>query len=469
MSEVVAHGSRRWVPGNRWDLVADEVRASSSSSPPSAHDATSVAVIVAYFEQPASLQRCYAAVAGSALDPQRHELIVVDDGSSSPPPRPPTNFPLPVHVVRQADLGCRPGAARNLGAATTDADVLVFLDADTLPGPGCIARLAAWPGIVPDVLVVGRRRHVDLSGWSPAETVAWLNGDRAPPPARPDPMWLADGYRQTGDLLDADDRSFRYVISAVMACHRSLFDDVGGFDADRAEYGGEDWDLAYRAFNNGALLVHEPEAVAWHDEPDWGWRDGRLEQKNTETLWLSSAIPEPSSRGAGLIRRYSDVLVVLDPKDACTDGQLVATLLSLLDALGDVAVHVPPDLSADVRAAVRADPRVRPRPPDRNELLRARTLVTLTTAATWDRHGLGDVIDEVRPGRCGVITLHDGHRLVACVESTRARGRRRRASAFGVTAEALAALFTTKARVAEDVGLRPLRDDVDLAALFGRW
>ena len=70
-----------------------------------------------------------------------------------------------------------------------------------------------------------------------------------------------------------------------MACHRSLWDDIGGFDASRDEYGGDDWEFAYRAFNNGAVLVHDPTAVAWHDEPDWSDRDGG--SKNDETLWLA--------------------------------------------------------------------------------------------------------------------------------------------------------------------------------------
>jgi len=464
MSEVVALGPLRWVPGNRWDLVAPEVRAPSFS-----HDAPSVAVIVPYFEQPASLQRMYAAVATCPLDPHRHQVIVVDDGSSTPPPPPPADYPLPVRILHQPDRGCRPGAARNLGAAANTAQVLVFLDADTLPGPDCITRLVAWPAIVPDALVVGRRRHVDLSGWSPTATVEWLNGQRPSPPTRTDPTWLEEGYRRTGNLLAADDRSFRYVISGVMACHRTLFDDVGGFDADRADYGGEDWDLAYRAFNNGAVLVHEPEAVAWHDEPDWGSRDGRLEAKNAETLWLSTAIPEPTTRGVGLLRRYADVVVVLDVADGCTDGQLVATLMSVIDGLVDVAVHLPPKVSADVRAAVGADPRVRLRPPDRDELLRARTVITLLTTATWDARGIDAAVSEVRPTRCDVITIEDGGHVVARVESTRARGRARRARALGVPDAEAATLFYRKTIVADDVGLSALTDGVDLDALFSRW
>ena len=136
-----------------------------------------VAVVIPYFEQADSLRRMYAALSMAGLDRRHHEVVVVDDGSRRPPPPPPAGLDVPVRIIRQADRGCRPGAARNLGAGATSADVLVFLDADTLPCPSTIRRLAAWPVVLPDALVVGRRHHADLGGWSPADVVDWF-GER---------------------------------------------------------------------------------------------------------------------------------------------------------------------------------------------------------------------------------------------------------------------------------------------------
>ena len=88
----------------------------------------------------------------------------------------------------------RPAAARHLGVPRSEAELLVFLDPDTLPAPEAIARLAAWPATIPDALVVGRRHHVDLAGWDPeaprrgsAATARHRSGS--------DPAWLDDGYR----------------------------------------------------------------------------------------------------------------------------------------------------------------------------------------------------------------------------------------------------------------------------------
>ena len=157
MSTPVTDGTRWWVPGNRWDLVREHVALPAASR---------VAIIIPYFEQPDSLQRMYAALHVGAPNAS-WEAVVVDDGSRRPPPAPPALLARRVRVLRQEDRGVRPGAARHLGVAATDAEVLVFLDADTLPAATTVERLGAWPATIPDALVVGRRRHVDLDGWDP--------------------------------------------------------------------------------------------------------------------------------------------------------------------------------------------------------------------------------------------------------------------------------------------------------------
>jgi GT2 family glycosyltransferase len=451
---VVERDGRIWLPDNRWDLVAGRV----GTAPP-----RRVAVVVPYFEQPASLSRMYAGLA--SLDPQQHQLVVTDDGSArSPAAPPPPGYPLQVTLVRQEDRGCRPGAARNLAVAATDAEIIVCLDADTVPAVGTVERLAAWPGLIPDALVVGRRGHVDLTGWSPADAVAWLAGRRPAPPARPDPAWLDDGYRRTRDLLDADDRSYRYVISAVMSCSRLLWDDLGGFDGSRCEYGGDDWEFAYRAFNNGAVLVHDPAAVAWHDEPDWSDRDGG--SKDLETLWLAEVIPEPLTRGTGIRQAWPDTLVTIDV-EGVPAGPVVATIGDVVAALPDVLVHARGTLAPPAAAHLAHDPRVVTAPPSCWQRRRARRAIALHGPQRWTVDGLRRVVQLASPTVAGVVrVLADDGAVLATVTSTRAAGRRRRAAALGVTLPD--GLCGTRTVAATDVGAAPI-DDVDLAALFARW
>ncbi|WGH77271.1 glycosyltransferase family 2 protein [Jannaschia ovalis] len=93
------------------------------------------AVIIPHFNDPDRLARCLAALMGDL--PDCVEVLVVDNGSHSDPGawlR--RDFP-------EVRLLCetRPGAgpARNRGAAETDAELLLFLDADCVPGPGWVA------------------------------------------------------------------------------------------------------------------------------------------------------------------------------------------------------------------------------------------------------------------------------------------------------------------------------------------
>lgn len=457
-SPVLTVGRHTWVPQNRWDLVAGD-------RPDRPADA--VAVIIPYFEQPESLNRMYAALALTELGPAGCEVVVVDDGSAGSPPRPPADFPFPVQVLHQPDRGCRPGAARNLGAAHTDADVLVFLDPDTLPEPTTIGRLASWPGVVPDALVVGRRGHVDLRGWSPSATQRWLGGAGPPPTRARDPQWLQDGYDESNDLLEVDDRSYRYVISAVMACHRWLYDDIGGFDGSRDEYGSDDWELAARAFNAGAVLVHDPAAVAWHDEPDWADRDGRLDGKNGQTLWLARSIAEPATRGHVWQARPDTVVRVGDLAGA-TVGQVVATVDTVLAAVPDGAVVLPDGLPTGARTHVAHDPRVIVG--GEATVASARVLVDVSGPVVWAADGLRAVLAELRPGGPGELSITADGLTIATARSRRAVARVERAARHGVDRDrAMDVLFGRRSVVAADVGLCPLVDDVDLAGLLAGW
>lgn len=336
------------VPGNRWDLLdQNDFRPAR------------VAVVIPHYEQPAQLTLVLAAL--ELQDHPRHliEVVVADDGSDIPPDV--TASRLDITVVRQDDRGFRAAAARNLGAAATTADVLCFLDADTVPEPGYVRHVTRLATLLPDALSVGRRRHADLSGWTPTMLGGWWSG-RSAPPLLAEPRWLSAAYEDSADLLHVDQRSYRHVISAVMCCSRDLFNDIGGFDESFTDYGGEDWEFAHRALAGGAVLHHARDAVAWHDGPDWADRSivDRVAVKNREALALARLIPDPHARRAGLRYEVPRVAVEVDagPHDA---GSLATTLASFLHEdvgvwlHGSGATRLMDELGAD-------DPRIRSGP-----------------------------------------------------------------------------------------------------------
>ncbi len=321
------------LPGNAWDLLADREAPERS-----------VSVVVTHFEQPAQLARTLAALERQTLAPA--EVLVVDDGSRDAP-----TVPSGVRLLRQEDRGFRASAARHLGAGHATGDVLVFLDADTTPEPAFVEELTRLPRLAPDLLAVGRRRHADLAGVPLDEPVE----EAGPDHELAEPAWLRDAYARSRDLLDADDLSCRFVISAVLACSRWWYAETGGFDPGFTAYGGEDWDLAHRSWLAGGLVAHVPEAVAWHDGPDAGVVPRGV--KTSENVAVAGRIGVPGLAPHGLLglggRRVPVDRLLSLPDDLDERDVLL---------LADAALHADPGvhllLGPEHAALLEGDPRV---------------------------------------------------------------------------------------------------------------
>ncbi len=430
----------RTVPGNRWDLL-DGIW---PDAPPS------VSVIVVHYRQQPQLTRTLAALARQSHPADRLEVIVVDDGSPELP-----EVPDGVTLLRQEDLGFRAAAARNLGARRARGDVLCFLDADTTPEPEYVQRLTRMPAIAPEAVTVARRAHADLSRarvTDPIEAVA-------PTVELQAPVWLQDGYRRSGNLLAADDRSYRYVISAVMACSRWFYDRVGGFDERFGEYGGEDWEWAYRAWLAGAVLAHVPDALAWHDGPDWSGRSAEDERrcaaKNCETLRLADAIPVVGSRGRAVRTGIGDVLAHVSGAPSAAAAYLCVD--TLLVALPEATVVVPDAVAATFSGEPRV---VASSGLATARLLRVRVVVHVERLVRVRTEGLRAAVDRIGSDALGSIELtdRDGLTLVR-VASRRATARAERWGAEG--------LFPRLRERAD--WLEPVVAEPDLESYLGGW
>jgi GT2 family glycosyltransferase len=199
------------------------------------------AVVVVAYDSGDALARCLDSLEGEA-----DEIVVVNNGG-----------PLDlagsgVHVVEAGgNIGF--GAGCNLGAQHVAADVLVFLNPDTVVRAGAVRALAAAladesVGCVqarlrlldrPDVLnSAGNRLHV--SG------LAWPGGYGSP----------ADELRET--------REIAYASGAAFAVRTSTFRELGGF-TERLFLYQEDLELCWRLWQRGLRVVVEPGADVWHD------------------------------------------------------------------------------------------------------------------------------------------------------------------------------------------------------------
>jgi len=222
------------------------------------------------------------------------------------------------------------------------------------------------------------------------------------------PAWLSDAYRRSENLLVADDTSYRFMISAVMCCSATFFREIGGFDESFTRYGGEDWEMAFRAYNAGAVLAHAPLAVAWHDGPDWAergdptWpRQEQAGQRRTLARLLPESVRDRSPEEAG---GPAELVVVWTGTAAIEASRLGSAVRELIGSSLRPLVHLDPGELG--RAGLKAIPRVCTGPPPAGVLARALDVMTLTGDCEPAADDLVRVRDRLRSGAVGRVHLH---------------------------------------------------------------
>ena len=172
----------------------------------------------------------YLTVTLETITPQARrsgsEVIVVSDG-----PDPATARIAAAHGARHLALPEPRGAnaARNAAVATTDSDLLVFVDDDVLAPAGWLEALLAGARTIPDRSVFGGPIHAHLEGGGPRAC------GREPAPI-------------TSLELGPADRDVELVWSANMAVRRSALERIGPFDETIFVRGDEeDWQRRYAA------------------------------------------------------------------------------------------------------------------------------------------------------------------------------------------------------------------------------
>jgi GT2 family glycosyltransferase len=185
--------------------------------------------------------------------PESAELIVVDDASGLDTQEVLQRFPRARVITHPANRGNT--VAYNTGARAAAGDVLVFMDSDILVPSGGLARLDEFCRTHQDIGAVGtlltypqnytvQHAGVALDRWVVTHVYAGSS-----------PAELG---------LDAvEDR--QAVTAALMACRRSTFERVGGFDETYRD-GMEDIDFCLRCGEAGLRNVLYSDVHAMHLE-----------------------------------------------------------------------------------------------------------------------------------------------------------------------------------------------------------
>ena len=198
--------------------------------------------------------------------------------------------------------GLRLAAGRNAGAlAAGDADLLVFLDADCIPGPDLLRRYRDAAARHAGAVLCGPVTYLaeGVAASDPADLVALTS----PHAARPMPA--DDAERAAGP------EEYALFWSLSFALTPRTWERIGGFDEDYEGYGGEDTDFAFRMRSRGIPLVWTGGAHAYHQyhpttSPPWQHvddilRNGALFHRRWGE-WPMTGWLEAFERGGAVVR-----------------------------------------------------------------------------------------------------------------------------------------------------------------------
>ncbi|MFO6465297.1 glycosyltransferase family 2 protein [Jannaschia sp. KMU-145] len=271
-------------------------------SPPA--DTPRATVIVPHFNDPDRLARCLSALATDL--PPGVEVVVVDNGSAvDPGPWIARDYPA-VRTLVERTPGA--GPARNRGVAESDAPILMFLDADCVPGPGWAATALE---VAPRADLVGGA--VDLFD----ETEGPRTGAQAF-----EAVFAFDmrGYLERDGFLG----------SGNLVTSRRVHEAIGGFRAAVSE----DKDYSHRARAAGFTLGFAPEMAVghpsrgdaaalrakWRRLTDEAWALHRSEGRS-RGAWAGRALLMPAS-----IFAHAPKVARADGLDRAERARAVATL-----------------------------------------------------------------------------------------------------------------------------------------------
>ncbi|QLD12425.1 glycosyltransferase family 2 protein [Microbacterium oleivorans] len=175
--------------------------------------------------------------------------------------------------VRPGAAGLRLAAARNAGARAAEAlgaRLLVFLDADCIPGPELIERYRTAAVAHPDAVLCGPVTYLPAGAALDPDS---LRAATSPHPARPAP---ASGVVQPAARAD-----YPLFWSLSFATTPDVWRAVGGFDEAYEGYGGEDTDFAFSLRERAVPMMWVGGADAYHQHhetssPPWQHLDDIL-------------------------------------------------------------------------------------------------------------------------------------------------------------------------------------------------
>ena len=253
-----------------------------------------VTVVVPVYNRSDLVTRTLSALSAQTYPAEFMSVVVADDGSEEDIAAVIDRWdpPFEKRYVRQEHTGFGASRARNLGARSTESDVLIFLDSDAIVGPGFVTGHARWHEANPKAVVVGGRVHLSATGLTPDQlATASVDLDAQVFEDRTDFRTVLT--RRTSNLQSTDE-GYRAFVSSNVSLATKLFLDAGGFEERFRWWGSEDTEFGWRLWQAGADLRRRFDHP--HLPPDRcrhrGRRRGRQRARALNRGLLASLVPQ---------------------------------------------------------------------------------------------------------------------------------------------------------------------------------
>ncbi len=197
-----------------------------------------ISVIIPAYNVEQTLGACLDALIAQATPDT--EIIVVDDGSTDATRA--VAEAKGVRVITQANRGA--AAARNTGVQHARGEIVLFLDADSVPDAHWLANLSAPFADAKVVGASGQKKTRQKKLWA---------------------RYVQAEYDYRYDRLAAH-RTIDFVDSSTAAYRRDIFLANGGFDPTLLD--AEDVEFSFRLAERGYPLILVRDAIVWHTHPE---------------------------------------------------------------------------------------------------------------------------------------------------------------------------------------------------------
>ena len=199
-----------------------------------------ISVVVAAYNEEKTIGRCLDSLLAQTAPRNSYEIIVADDGSTDKTKQ--VAESCGVRVITQPNRG--PSAARNLGAQQARGEVVLFIDADSIPDARCVEVMAAAFADPQLAGASGEKKTRQMNLWARLIQMEY------------DFKYALLAAHPTIDFVDSSTAGYR----------RDIFLANDGFDTNLKE--AEDVELSFRLAERGYRMVLLPGAITYHTHPE---------------------------------------------------------------------------------------------------------------------------------------------------------------------------------------------------------